>query len=73
MPSTKTIKQTLEHRFLEWFKTTEELFNEVTAFYFGIIQDHELILELSNKEALTELERFTHKTKDNPSPSFPLK
>ncbi len=72
MPSTKTIKQTMEYRYPEWFRLTEKLFNEVTVFYFGIIQDHELILELSNKEALTELEKFTHKTKDNPSPPFPL-
>lgn len=69
---TKTIKLTLEYRFPEWFKLTEELFNEVTAFYFRLIQDHELILELSNKEALTELERLTHRTRDNPSPPFPL-
>jgi len=70
---TKTIVQNLEYRFPEWFKLTEQLFNEVAAFYFGIIQDHELILELTNKEALTELERLTHKTKDNPLPPFPLK
>ena len=70
---TKTIKHTLEYRFPEWFKITEKLFNKVTAFYFGIIQEHEVILELTNKEALTRLERLTHKTKDNPSPSFPLK
>jgi IS605 OrfB family transposase len=69
---TKTIRLTLEHRFPEWFQLTEELFNEVTAFYFRLIQDHELILELSNKEALTELERLTHRTKSNPSPPFPL-
>lgn len=69
---TKTIAQNLEYRFPEWFKLTEKLFNEVTAFYFGIIQEHELILELTNKEALTELEKLTHKTKDNPSPPFPL-
>jgi len=70
---TKTIKQTLEYRFPEWFKLTEKLFNEVTAFYFGIIQEHELILELTNKEALAEIEKFTHKTRDNPFPPFPLK
>lgn len=70
---TKTIKQNLEYRYPEWFRLTEKLFNEVTAFYFGIIQDHELILELTNKKALTELERLTHKTKDNPSPLFHLK
>jgi putative transposase len=70
---TQTIKQTLEYRFPEWFSLTERLFNEVTAFYFGIIQEHELILELTNKKALTGLERLTHKTRDNPSPLFPLK
>ena len=67
---TKTIKQNLEYRFAEWFKLTENLFNEVTAFYFGIIQKHEPILKLANKGVLTELERLTHKTKDNPLPPF---
>lgn len=70
---TKTIRQNLEYRFPEWFRLTKELFNEVSAFYFGIIQEHELILELTNKKALTELERLTHKAKDNPSPPFPLR
>jgi IS605 OrfB family transposase len=70
--STKTIKRVLERRFPEWFNLTQRLFNEVTAFYFRIIQEHELILELTNKEALSELERLTHKTRDNPSPPFPL-
>jgi len=70
---TKTAIQNLEYRYPEWFRLTEKLFNEVTAFYFGIIQDHELILELNNKIALTELERLTNKTRDNPSPTFPLK
>ncbi|MCG9967398.1 RNA-guided endonuclease TnpB family protein [Pelotomaculum terephthalicicum JT] len=70
---TKTIKQTLEYRFPEWFITTEKLFNEVTAFYFGIIKERAQILELTNKKALTELERLTHSTKDNPAPPFPLK
>ncbi|MDF9409511.1 zinc ribbon domain-containing protein [Pelotomaculum isophthalicicum JI] len=70
---TKTIKQTLEYRFPEWLKLTEGLFNEVTAFYFSIIKEHDLILGLTNKKALTELERLTHKTKDNPSPLFPLR
>lgn len=69
---TKTIKLTLENRFPEWFKATEKLFNEVTVFYFGIIQDHKSILELSNKEALTELERLTCKTKQNPEPIFSI-
>ena len=70
---TKTIIQNLEYRYPEWFQLTEELFNEVTSFYFGIILEHELILELDNQQALTELERLTNKTKSNPSPPFALK
>jgi IS605 OrfB family transposase len=69
----KTIKQNLECRFPEWFELTEKLFNEVAAFYFEIILEHELILKLTNKKALTELERMTHGTKDNPFPPFPLR
>lgn len=74
MPSkpTKTIKQTLEYRFPEWFKLTEQLFNKVIAFYFEIIKDNELILELNNKKALTKLERLTCQTKSNPLPPYPL-
>lgn len=68
----KTIKQTLTYRFPDWFRLTEQLYNKVTAFYFGIIQEHELILGLTNQEALTELEKLTHKTKRNPKPTFPL-
>jgi len=69
---TKTIKQTLNYRFPEWFVLTEKLYNEVIAFYFGIISEHELILDLTNKEALTEMEKLTHATLENPAPMFPL-
>jgi IS605 OrfB family transposase len=70
--ATKTIIQRLEYRKPEWFQETKELFNKVCRFYFEVIQDHEKILELSNKEALTALESLTHKTKQNPNPVNPL-
>lgn len=72
--ATKTIRQKIEHRpgISEWFETTQELFNRVVAFYFQVIQVHPGVLELSNKAALTALERLTHTTKRNPDPETPL-
>ena len=69
---TKTINKKLEYRKLEYFVATQELFNHVARFYFGIIQEHQYILELKQKPALTELERLTVQTKKNPTPAIPL-
>lgn len=55
---TKTIIQKLKRRKPEWFLSTEKLFNEVTAFYFRIIQDHELLLELTIEPPPTEVGGF---------------
>jgi len=44
----------------------------VTSFYFGVIQAHEKVLDLQNKEALTVLEKLTHTTQSNPNPVMPL-
>src|SRR5215469_12909856 len=54
-----------------WFSAHQALFNRVVAFYFDVIQAHELVLELSSKEALTALEKLTHATKRNPHPIMP--
>jgi putative transposase len=72
--ATKTIRQQLGYRpgISNWFASTQELFNQVVAFYFDVIQAHQGMLELSNREALTALERLTHTTKQNPDPITPL-
>jgi putative transposase len=55
-----------------WFGETQTLFNRVAAFYFDVIEAHPGVLELSDQEALTALERLTHTTRDNPAPVMPL-
>jgi putative transposase len=72
--ATKTIRQQLGYRpgISNWFASTQELFNQVVAFYFDVIQAHQGMLELSNREALTALERLTHTTKQSPDPITPL-
>jgi hypothetical protein len=70
----KTIKHLLEYRpgISEWFALARQLFNLVAAFYFEVIQAHPGVLELPNKDALTALERLTHRTRKNPDPVMPL-
>jgi len=72
--ATTTMKQSMQYppQHSEWFAATQALFNRVTAFYFEVIQAHEGILDLSNKEALTALEKLTHATEKNPHPVMPL-
>src|SRR6266566_1613643 len=72
--ATTTIRQVLTHQpeHRAWFAATQALFNRVAAFYFEVIQAHEGILDLSNKEALTALEKLTHTTESNPTPIMPL-
>src|SRR5260370_2156884 len=72
--ATTTIRQVLTHQpeHSAWFAATQALFNRVAAFYFEVIQAHEGILDLSNKEALTALEKLTHTTESNPTPIMPL-
>src|SRR5690348_2370886 len=72
--ATTTIRQALNHKpeCGAWFAHTQALFNQVTAFYFSVIQAHESVLELGDQEALTALERLTHKTQKNPNPIMPL-
>ena len=72
--STTTIKQVLSYQSHQaaWFAATQALFNQVVAFYFEVIQAHEKLLDLTNKDALNALEMLTHTTQKNPSPVMPL-
>jgi len=72
--ATTTIKQVLNYRpeHAAWFAENAALYNRVCAFYFDVIQAHSKILDLSNKEALTALEKLTHTTQSNPTPVMPL-
>jgi putative transposase len=69
-----TIKQMLSYQpqHAAWFAANQALFNQVASFYFDVIQAHPGILELSSKEALTNLETLTHMTSGNPHPAMPL-
>jgi putative transposase len=72
--ATTTIKQVLNYQdnHAAWFAANQVLFNQLAAFYFEVIQAHENVLDLSNKEALTALEKLTHTTKKNPTSAMPL-
>ncbi|EFH85017.1 hypothetical protein Krac_6150 [Ktedonobacter racemifer DSM 44963] len=62
--ATKTIRQALQYppQSAHSFAENQALYNRVVAFYFEVIQAHEGILSLKNKEALTALEKLTHAT-----------
>src|SRR5256885_10492542 len=72
--ATTTIKQVLNYGpdHGAWFAANQVLYNQVCAFYFEVIGVHIKILDLSNKEALTALEKLTHTTQSNPHPAMPL-
>ena len=72
--ATTTIKQVLNSQAAHaaWFAANQVLFNRVVAFYFEVIQAHEKVLDLSNKDALTALEKLTHPTQSHPAPIMPL-
>jgi hypothetical protein len=72
--ATTTIRQSLNYQpqHAEWFAANQALFNRVVAFYFEVIQAHEGLLDLTNKGALTALEKLTHATGKHPSPIMPL-
>ena len=72
--ATTTIRQSLNYQpqYAHYFAENAALFNRVVSFYFDCIQAHEGILALSNKEALTALERLTHETSKHASPILPL-
>jgi len=72
--ATTTIRQVLNYQTenAAWFAANQALYNRSCAFYFEVIQAHEKVLELSNKDALTVLEKLTHTTQSNPTPVMPL-
>src|SRR5436190_23711768 len=72
--ATTTIRQMLNYRpdVQAYFAANQSLFNRVASFYFDVIQAHIKVLDLSNKEALTALEKLTHATEINPDPVMPL-
>jgi len=72
--ATTTIRQVLNYQseYTVYFAANQSLFNRVACFYFDVIQAHIKILDLSNKEALTALEKLTHTTESNPHPIMPL-
>lgn len=72
--ATTTIKQVLNYHadYGVWFAANHALFNRVTAFYFDVIQAHVKVLDLSNRDALTALEKLTHTTQSNQTPVMPL-
>src|SRR5438094_444964 len=72
--ATTTIRQSLHYQphQADWLAATQVLFNQVAAFYFEVIAAHEGVLDLSNNEALSALEKLTHATKKNPNPVMPL-
>ncbi|WP_201378711.1 zinc ribbon domain-containing protein [Ktedonobacter sp. SOSP1-85] len=72
--ATKTIRHALQYppQSAHSFAEHQALYNRVVAFYFEVIQAHEGILSLKNKEALTALEKLTHATEKSPHPILPL-
>jgi len=72
--ATSTIRAALHYRteHAHYFAANHALFNRVVAFYFEVIQAHEGMLALTNREALTALERLTHATEANPAPIMAL-
>ena len=72
--ATKTIREALQYppQLAHSFAENQALYNRVVAFYFEVIQAHEGILSLKNKEALTALEKLTHATEKSPHPILPL-
>jgi IS605 OrfB family transposase len=72
--ATTTIRQMLNYcpDVQAYFAANQSLFNQVASFYFDVIQAHIKVLDLSNKEALTALEKLTHATETNPHPVMPL-
>jgi len=55
-----------------WCHETAVLFNRVVEFYFNVMEQHQEILDLKAKEALTSLEALTHRTRHNQTPAIPL-
>lgn len=55
-----------------WYAETKALYNRIVAFYFELYQAHPGLLDLDPQAALTQAEKLTHRTKNNPVPLWPL-
>jgi putative transposase len=55
-----------------WYAETKTLYNRIVAFYFELYQAHPGLLDLDPQAALTQAEKLTHRTKNNPTPLWPL-
>ena len=54
-----TYRLKLRSSHIDWIQETENLYNKVLEFYYGILTDHLDFLELSNMEVLRRLEQMT--------------
>ncbi|MBA3532719.1 MAG: transposase [Ardenticatenales bacterium] len=70
----KTHRSEIENRpgLVGWYDATRVLYNQVVMFYFDLYQAHPGLLGLNQKDALTQAEKLTHRTKENPTPLWPL-
>lgn len=70
----KTIRQPIEMRpsFDVWYAETKTLYNQVVSFYFDVYQSELFLLDMGAKDALTAIEKLTHRTVQNPNPLIPL-
>jgi len=70
----KTIKRKIEdaEKYQDLLETTNQQYQQVVVFYLAIIQSNQGLLDLPSQELLTELERLSHRTKDNPNPPYDL-
>lgn len=72
--TSKTLRYAIEDGHQLWYIQTQELYNQVTHFYVAIFADdnHTHLLALSQKEALTEVEKLTVTSITRPVVSYPI-
>ncbi len=67
-----TYRLKLRCNHIGWVQETENLYNKVLEFYYGILTDHLDFLELSNMEVLRRLEQMTIVGRDKQPVMMPL-
>lgn len=72
--TSKTLRYAIEDGHRSWYIQTQELYNQVAHFYVAIFADdnHTHLLALSQKEALTEVEKLTVTSITRPVVSYPI-
>jgi hypothetical protein len=70
--ATTTVKQVLNYQAEHgaWFAANQDLYNQVCAFSYRVIQAHTEMLD--DATPLAVLEKLTHTTTRNPTPVLPL-